>query len=530
MALFVQALIILLVSNYETLLSFQKIYLSSLHITFKSMPQNNLYVIILIFLYPAFILFSCYTIIYRNYFLTFYNICSSLLNVPFYFRSLLTASIKRFTPFHGIFHDIRMSIVLSISKKMVITKFNIIFFLDITFFDHIYIMLTHNMTVINMCRRAVKHLFYSIMLTLNVFHTMTHIMLFSVYHYDYCSTSTYYKVSQLYSYTHLFFITNIYLRDIIFHQLIFCMCKDVLSYKHLSMFIFHGFHMHKYSVIDLYYFLNITYIIKKYELNCTTFIVKKLFTINYSWIICFDMLIGFFNCSNIQQLLNIHHYNRDFMNEQYCVYNMYDHLYLLYYTRYTAITLYIITYNSKSFILLFNLDSLYLMFSGLFDFQLHSVKLAIIITMIFYFICLLYVVEWELPAPRVKIILNCNYVPAMRDLLHTGELISRSIVQHNWYNIRTLSAYTYYITGDLLVYAFSANIISPYICLKLIYIYLIQYSSIISNIHVYIIYIYMAICFYIYYNYLTYTLYDTWTSLALIIFSVMIVLTYDSYD
>ena len=259
---------------------------------------------------------------------------------------------------------------------------------------------------------------------------------------------------------------------------------------------------------DLHYLLNIIYRIKKCELNCTTVFVKNLFTINYTWIICFDMLIGFFNCSNIQQLLNIHHYNIDFMNEQYSVYNIYDHIYSLYYTR---------------TLVLFILDSLLLMLSGMFDVQLHPIKLAIIISIIFYCMWLLYVVEWEYLAPRVKLILNCNHVTAMRDLFHTLELISRSIVLPNWNNIRTLSIYAYYIT----VGAFSANIIYPFIISKFIYIDLTQYFRIVLHIHVCIIYIYMSTCFF---NYLTYTLYVTWTRLALIVFPVMIVLTYDSYD
>ena len=119
--------------------------------------------------------------------------------------------------------------------------------------------------------------------------------------------------------------------------------------------------------------------------------------------------------------------------------------------------------------------------------------------MIFYFICLLYVVEWEVPASWVKLIHKCNHVLAMRDLLHTGELLSRSIVQRNWYDIRTLSTYTYYITVDSLLYAFSvSNITYPFIFFKFMCIDLIQYSSIILNIHVYIIYIYMATCLYMY--------------------------------
>ena len=45
--------------------------------------------------------------------------------------------------------------------------------------------------------------------------------------------------------------------------------------------------MHKYSEIDLYYFLNIICIIKKCESNCATFSVNKLFTINYAYSILY---------------------------------------------------------------------------------------------------------------------------------------------------------------------------------------------------------------------------------------------------
>ena len=119
-------------------------------------PQDKLYALILVFCYSAFILLSCDIIIYLNYVLALHNTWSSLLNIPFYFLYLFNASIKYITPFHRVFHDRRMpKIVLSISNEMIFTNFNIIFFLNITFLNH--------------------------MLTLNLFHIMAHIILFSVH-------------------------------------------------------------------------------------------------------------------------------------------------------------------------------------------------------------------------------------------------------------------------------------------------------------------------------------------------------------
>ena len=89
-------------------------------------------------------------------------------------------------------------------------------------------------------------------------------------------------------------------------------------------------------------------------------------------------------------------------------------------------------------------------------FQLHPITSAIII-IIFSCDCLLYIVQREVPAPRIELIPNCNHVSAMPARVYAGELISRSIELLNWYNVRTLCAYECCITFGLLFCAFSSK-------------------------------------------------------------------------